>query len=136
MNELVTPAVFTGMMQTENEDRNYDPRRQTYTKPEIDEVVCHTLEGDTLKDALNFIDNIRASKMKIEWSSINVWSVHRGFKHIMDIRVASNTWNITLLLDHAESGEAYISGEMERVRKLITALKNSVSSQREAQYAS
>jgi len=128
--------VFTRMLQTQEEERVNNPERQMESRPEIDEVMCHTLEGNTLKDALNFIDNIRASKMKIEWSSVNVWSVYRGFKHVMDIKVASNTWGITLLLDHEKSSRAYIGSEMEGVRKLIYALRNSVGSQREAQYAS
>lgn len=136
MYELSTHTVFTTMLQAE-EDRKFGNQRwQIHTRPEIDEVICNTLEGNTLKDALNFIDNIRASKMKIVWSSTNVWSVYRGFKHVMDIKVANNTWSITLLLDHAKSDGAYISGEMEGVRKLIYSLKNSVGNQREAQYAS
>jgi len=128
--------VFAGIMDNQDEDGVNKPERQTETRPGIDAIVCNTLEGDTLKDALNFIDNIRASKMKIEWSSVNVWSVYRGFKHIMDIKVANNSWNITLLLDHASSGRTYFSSEMEGVRKLVNSLRNSVGSQRETQYAS
>ncbi|MCL2222109.1 MAG: hypothetical protein FWC20_07670 [Oscillospiraceae bacterium] len=128
--------VFAGTLQAHAEDRFNNQKRQPDIKPEIDEVVCHTLEGDNLKDALNFIDNIRASRMKIEWSSINVWSVYRGFRHVMDIKVANNSWSITLLLDHAKSRRAHFSSETEGVRKLINSLRNSVGSQRETQYAS
>ena len=136
MYELSTTAGLAQILLTENERKSNNPRWQRDERPEIDEVICNTLEGNALKDALNFVDNIRASKMKIEWSSINVWSVHRGMKHIMDIRIANGTWHLTLLLDHANSGAAQLSTEMEGVRKLINSLKHSVSSPREAQYAS
>jgi len=137
MYGLSTTAVFPLIRQEGNEDSWENPRTQNHTKPDIDEAVCHTLEGDALKEALNFIDNIRASKMKIEWSSVNVWAVYRGFSHVMDIQVANNTWNITLLLNHATSGASYFSSEREGVRRLINSLKNSVGHQREAtQYAS
>ena len=137
MYGLSTTTVFPLIRRTDNEDSWGNPRTQNHTRPEIDEAMCHTLEGNELKEALNFIDNIRASKMKIEWSSINVWAVYRGFRHVMDIKVANNTWNITLLLDHATSGASHFGSEREGVRKLINSLKNSVSTQKEAtQYAS
>jgi len=141
MYELLASAAFGTALNTSDED-NWANRRnpgspeiQTHRKPQIDEVVCHTLEGDTLKDALNFIDNIRASKMKFEWSSINVWSVHRGFKHVMDVKIANGTWSITLLLDHAKSANTYSSVEMEGVRKLVNSLRNPVGIQPEKSYA-
>ncbi|MCL2249487.1 MAG: hypothetical protein FWC13_09465 [Oscillospiraceae bacterium] len=138
MYGLIPSAAFGTSLNAENEGNRSNPsnpKNQTHTKPQIDEVVCHTLEGDTLKDALNFIDNIRASKMKFEWSAINVWSVHRGFKHIMDVKVANGTWNITLLLDHAKSENLYSGAEMEGVRKLVNSLRSPVGVPSTTQYA-
>ena len=86
---------------------------QVIARPEIDDVVCHLLEGDALKDALIFIDNIRANRMKIRWSSVNVWSVYHKHTHVCDIRLEKGSWSASQVSDQYNARVYYFSDSSE-----------------------
>jgi len=52
---------------------------QKITKPNIEDVMPHYLDGDILKQALEFIAYLRANKMKPSWTLHNAWKgVNKG----------------------------------------------------------
>ncbi|MCL2628714.1 MAG: hypothetical protein FWD44_08495 [Oscillospiraceae bacterium] len=96
------------------------------TKPSIDSIICHYLDGTTLKNALNFIDYIRASKMKIKWSAVNVWSVRYKGKRVLDIIVKEDSWSVRLVFDHVGSIFGLTEYDVESIRSLVGTLRVSM----------
>jgi len=93
-NALIAPALLSEVMIGGNQNNLNDTantmlraHEQLAAKPKIDDVICHNLEGNTQKDALFVIDNIRENKMKIKWSSVNTWSVQYKRHHVCDLKI-------------------------------------------------
>ena len=136
MNESVsTNMAFVGMSMRMNSETRHLHQEQVTTRPEIDDVICHFLEGDTLKDAMIFIDNIRANKMKIRWSSVNVWSVQYKRKHVCDLRIEKGSLVIGaisgVLITHVNN----VSRNPEYAKQFINALKSSIPLEQELNFA-
>ena len=52
---------------------------QKVTKPNIEDVMPYYLDGDALKNALDFVAHLRANKMKPSWTLHNAWkAVNKG----------------------------------------------------------
>lgn len=49
--------------------------QQKNTKPNIEDVIGDFLEGDALRNAMNFITFLRENNMNPRWSSANAWRV-------------------------------------------------------------
>ena len=109
------------------EETKHKGPEQVSARPNIDDVICHILEGNALKDALAFIDNIRANRMKIRWSSVNVWSVSYKRRHVCDIRLEKGSWSVSQISENINTREAYFPYNSERMIWLIRAQKDSVS---------
>lgn len=96
----------------------------------VDDVVCHYLDGEMLKNALVFIDYVRASKMKIKQSSANVWSVKCRGKHVLNIMVNQDSWGVRLVYDHVKQGNIFTPGKAEEIRALVSSLQSNKQKQR------
>ena len=72
MSDITTPAV------------------QKTTKPNIEDVFPHYLDGKTLKNALDFIAYLRETKMKPVWTLHNVWKATSKGGVIYYIRLAKS----------------------------------------------
>ncbi|MCL2079885.1 MAG: hypothetical protein FWH17_08615 [Oscillospiraceae bacterium] len=131
MNAFTTPAAAIPFYNnTDNCKTEYMlqlPYDQKDTKPEIEDVICQYLDGNTLKNALDFISYIHASKMKIKWSAANVWSVKYKNKRVLDIIVRNDAWRVRLAYDHIAPGIFITKGEAEYIKALVGTLKNSMS---------
>jgi hypothetical protein len=128
MNAHVISGVFPEIDHKRNSGYEYIQKPTTQdqkeSKPKIDNVICHYLDGDPLKDALNFIEYIRASKMKIKWSAVNVWKVTYKRKHVLDIRITDGVLSVRLVYDHLSTRKGYVSYEdIESFKQLIGSLK-------------
>jgi len=100
--------------------------------PQIDNTVCHNLDGNALKDALFIIDNIREHNMKINRSSHNVWSVQYKRKHVCDLRLDNNHLVIGPVNDVLATRVKEMSYTRENINWLIDALRNPATSMQEA----
>ena len=89
--EILKRAEYANNTRRETFVKAYE---QPERKPKIDDIVCHYLDGEALKDALFIIDNIREHDMKIKWSAINVWSVQYKRKHVCDLRIENDSLHI------------------------------------------
>ena len=125
-NYVITTAALLSLAPGLIEETKYTSPEQVSARPDIDDVVCHLLEGNALKDALVFIDNIRASKMKIRWSSVNVWSVHYKHKHVCDIRLEKGSWSVSQISEQINTYEDYFPYNAERMIWLSRALRDSI----------
>ena len=130
ITERDATLVFVNMNTPKNTETKHHHNRQTDTRPKIDDAVCHFLDGDALKDALIFIDRIRDSKMKIKWSSVNEWSVYKGFKHICDIKIAKGKWSVNYVKGPAKSTE---DKKQSLVESLVWSIDDKESAITEAQ---
>jgi len=100
---------------------------QMKDKPMIDEVICHHLDGETLKEALIVINNIRAGNMKIRWASYNVWSVHYKRRHVCDMIIKNDSWSIRQVCEYVKTCDCYMAYDPESMKRLISALRDSIS---------
>ena len=92
MNTHYDNMINSGIMLLANEEiSNQNALTQKESRLSIDEAVCHQLEGNALKDSLFIIDNIIENKMKINWSSYNVWSVQYKRKHVCDLSIVKGS---------------------------------------------
>ena len=130
MNTYVAPVMtgsFSGIItEASNNTSNQYAFEQESNRPAIDDVICHYLDGNTLKNALNFIDYIRASNMKIKWSAMNVWTVMYKSKHVLDIILRQDTWSVRLVLDHVVKSFGLSQYDVESIRSLVGALRVSM----------
>lgn len=122
MNVFCTPDIVSGLllMGSSNVSKT-SAEVQLRTRPSIDDVICHYLDGGKLNEALSFIDHARASKMKIRWSSVNVWSVKYKRKHVCDIVLRHNSWSVRSFADTPETSEDYDLYDPESVKRLMEA---------------
>ena len=128
MNDHVTTnAAFMSFAPRFNDKTRYLSTEQVNARPEIDDVVCHLLEGDALKDALIFIDNVRANRMKIRWSSVNVWSVYYKHMHVCDIRLEKDSWSLSQTGENYNARVYYFSDSSECMIWLARELKDTVT---------
>ena len=105
---------------------------QLRNHPSIDEVVCHNLEGEALKEALFIIDNIRENKMKINWSAVNVWSVQYKHKHVCDLSIEKGKFVIGKLSDALITYVKDLSYEPQTTNPLFDALIDFVNGKEKA----
>jgi len=132
----IMPARFTDLMlSAERNEAMVNAHMQIKTRPKIDDVVCHQLDGDTLKEALFIIDNIREHKMKIKWSSVNVWLVSYRGKHVCDIRIGNDSLHIGQVSGVLAIRVTNMSYDRESLNRLIEALRDSISGAQEPVYA-
>ena len=107
---------------------------QIQARPKIDDVICHQLDGETLKEALFIIDNIREHKMKIKWSSVNVWSVRYRRKHVCDIKIENDSLHIGQVSGVLAIKVTNMAYDHESLNRLIEALRDSISGAQEPSY--
>jgi len=137
MNAEITPGVLSGfVLSIAIENANPKNHEQQILQPKIDDVVCHFLDGEVLKEALYFIDNVRKSKMKIRWSAVNVWSVLYKRRRVCDIRIRNGSWSIRQVYVDPYTHECYRLYDPESMKRLISTLKDSISGTQEACHAS
>jgi len=129
MNTLDTTGMYyTGIMpDTENYETKPLAHEQLKSRPKIDDVICQYLEGESLKEALIVINNVRAGRMKIKWSSVNTWSVHYRRKHVCDIRLENGSWSIRQVCEYINTCKCYMSYDPESMKRLISALRDSIT---------
>jgi len=106
-------------------------QEQVNSKPGIDNVICHALDGEALKEALFIIGNIRENKMRIKWSAVNVWSVRYKFKHVCDLSISKNSLVIGPVNDVLATRVKNMSYTHENISWLIDALRNPVKDTQE-----
>ncbi|MDR2600209.1 MAG: hypothetical protein LBC73_08035 [Oscillospiraceae bacterium] len=127
MNAQGIPLVsgeITGRIIVNDVDQMEMPlHEQEDLRPEIDDIVCQYLDGDTLKDALTFIDYIRSNKMKIKWYRVNVWSVMYKNKRVLDIILNNNSWNVRLIYDHVGSRKGFTHFDVEKIKRVVGKMK-------------
>ena len=100
---------------------------QSVSRPSIDEVLCNTLDGETLKEALFIIDNIRENNMKIKWSSVNVWTVRYKRKHVCDLKIDRGALTIGQISEVLATRVKNMPYNPENNNPLLDALKDLVS---------
>ena len=133
MNTHIDNMTYSGVMLIEyNEATKQDAYGQLKSRPAIDSVVCHQLEGSALKEALFIIDNIEANKMKITWSSLNVWSVKYGRKHVCDLSIENGSLVIGQLSQALITRVKDKSRNKENMMQLIDAMLNAMPRTQEA----
>lgn len=62
-------------------------QEQQKTKPKIEDVVGDLLDGDRLKNALEFITYLRENKMNPRWFAQNCWHTYYKGKFFCSIRI-------------------------------------------------
>ena len=128
MNDhVMTTAALVSLAPRFYDETRYLSTEQVSARPEIDDVVCHLLEGETLKDALIFIDNVRANKMNIRWTAVNVWSVYLKHTHVCDIRLESGSWSVSQISKHINARKDHTPGSSECMIWLVRDLKDSAT---------
>jgi len=131
MNEMnyhvMSNATLTSLAPHFVDETRHLSAEQVNAHPEIDDVVCHLLEGNELKDALIFIDNVRANRMKIRWSAVNVWSVYYKHMHVCDIRLEKGSWSVSQNSEHIDGRVYYFSDSSECMIWLARELKGTVT---------
>ncbi|MDR2571115.1 MAG: hypothetical protein LBD23_12635 [Oscillospiraceae bacterium] len=126
MNIYVTQVAFSGLHSVNTQDNN-----QLTSRPKIDDVICHGLDGESLKEALFIIDNIRENKMKIKWTAINTWSVQYKRKHVCDLSLDSNNLHIGPVSEVLATRVKNMPHDTESMKSLIEALRDSISGTQE-----
>jgi len=100
---------------------------QFETKSKIDDVVCHSLDGEALKEALFVIDNIRENKMKIKWFSVNVWTVRYKGRYVCDLRIEKDSLVIGEISGVLATRVKTMPHSPESVERFINALRESIT---------
>jgi len=132
MNLVETTAALTGKLFISNEEDNSLPHMQMRTRPAIDDIVCHILDGEALKDALFIIDNIREHDMKIKWSSVNKWAVQYRRRHVCYLSVENGSLVIGQVSDILAKRVKYMAYDLENMKRLVDVFKNSMSETQES----
>jgi len=100
---------------------------QVEKKHKIDDVICHSLDGDALKEALFVIENIRENKMKIKWFSVNVWTVRYKGRYVCDLRIENDSLVIGEITGVLTTRVRTMPHSRENVERFINALRESVT---------
>jgi len=133
MNTFSDNMVFSGIVLLEgNTVTMKETQRHPGFRTEIDSAVCHQLGGDTLKDALFIIDNIRENNMKITWSSYNVWSVQYKRRHVCDLSIENGSLVIGKVSEALITRVKEKSHNKENMMQLLDAMLNSTPDAQEA----
>jgi len=133
MYTFMTSDLLSGTKFDENNAAATPPNHeQLKTRPRIEDVICHSLEGETLKEALFVIDNIRENRMKIKWSSVNVWSVRYKRKHVCDLRIENGILVIGKLSDILITHVKNMTYKPATANPLFDALLDLVNGEQEA----
>ena len=133
MNLYNDNLLYSGMMLLESiETTKQDAYGQLKSRPDIDTMVCHQLEGSALKEALFIIDNVEENGMKIRWSSVNVWSVHYGRKHVCDLSIGNGSLVIGQLSEALITRVKDKSRNKENMMQLIEIMRNAMPRTQEA----
>ena len=136
MNVVTIPASISRVvLEIGNPETKHQNHEQTRAKPAIDDVICHRLDGEALKEALFVIDNIREHNMKIKWSSINVWAVQYKRKHVCDLRIENDSLHIGQVSGVLAIRVTNMSYDPESIQRLISSLKDSIAGTQELAYA-
>jgi len=136
MYNTTTAYILPGMtLGTDNTDSRLSADEQQRARPRIDDIVCQYLDGEKLKDALFIIDNILEHKMKIKWSSVNVWSVQYKRKHVCDLRIENDSLRIGKVSDILATRVKKMSYDPENMNRFIDVLKESIVGTQEINYA-
>jgi len=114
------------------EEAIHQSYKQANTRPDINDVVCHTLDGNALKDALFVIDNILENKMKIKWSSVNTWAVRYRFRHVCYLKIEKDSLSIGPVNDVLATRVKRMSHNQENIVHLIETLRDSMTGAKEA----
>ena len=130
----ITTMVF-GKVLDNTENARLTPIAQMETRPSIDNVVCHALDGEALKDALFIIDNIREHDMKIKWSSLNKWAVRYRRRHVCYLSIENGSLVIGHVGDILAKRVKYMAYDLENMKRLVDVFRNSMSDTQEAHYA-
>ena len=125
----VTPAIlYEGIYGINRMDSEVDMYEQVDNRPKIiDDVICHYLDGQALKEAMFVIDNIRDHKMKIKWSKYNVWSVRYKRKHVCDLRIERDALHIGPVNDVLGIRITNMSYDHDSLNRLIRNLRDSIA---------
>ena len=125
MNSLFNENVhYKPVFNTITDTEIHLANEQVNTKPGIDNVICHELDGEALKEALFIINNIQEHKMKIKWSAVNVWSVHSRFRHVCDLSIKNDSLVIGPVNDVLATRVKEMPFTRENINWLIDALRN------------
>jgi len=132
MNTYETTALLNGMMLTHTEDAKPTPNEQKSTRPAIDNVICHYLDGEALKDAFFIIDNIREHEMKIKWSSVNKWAVKYRRRHVCYLSIENGSLVIGRVSDILAKRVKYMAYDLENMKRLVDVFRNSMTEAQES----
>jgi len=127
MNNYETKNQFAIMPKNIYGEETQTPTGQMDSKPSIDNVICHSLDGSALKEALFVIDNIRENKMKIKWFSVNVWTVRYKGRYVCDLRIENDTLVIGQISGVLATRVKQMPHSSENVERFINALRASVT---------
>jgi len=117
-------------------DTEMKAHEQHAARPKIDDVICHYLDGETLKKALQFIDNLYSNGMKIKWNDVNVWSVHYRFKHICDIAIERGALKVYQISNSDNIQKDQFVYDTESMKNMMSILRNSLVGHQKAYQAS
>jgi len=131
----VTALSVAGIILNRNAYSDPTIEGQKRTHPKIDDIVCHYLDGEALKEALFIIDNIIEHNMKIKWSSVNVWTVEYKRKHVCDLTIQNGVLNIGKVNDVLATRVKNMTHDRESLIELIEALRNSIKEPQTANLA-
>ena len=133
MNTFNSYDLLLGLVLSENGNISISPDHEQFrTRPAIDDVICHKLDDETLKEALFIIDNIRENNMKIKWSSINVWSVQYKHKHVCDLRIEKGNLAIGKVSDILVTRVKNMTYDPKTANPLFDALIDMVNGEQKA----
>jgi len=126
MNTHETTMMLSGMILNNTENEIPTPNMQMSTRPAIDNVVCHYLDGEALKNALFIIDNIREHDMKIKWSSVNKWAVKYRSRHVCYLSIENGFLVIGQVSDILAKRVKYMAYDLENMKRLVDVFRNSM----------
>jgi len=85
----------------QNERDPYPYVEQKNTRPKIEDVACEFLDGEKLKNALNFVAYLRTNKMSPVWASWNHWRISSKGRGVCSVKIGLpgfssryNAWRI------------------------------------------
>jgi len=110
----------------ENNSAKMSAFDQEENRPEIDTIICQNLDGVALKNALFIVDNIRENKMKIKWSSVNVWTVTFRGRHVCDLTVMHNALRIGHVSDILATRVKRMTNDFEYTKRFVDAFTSSM----------
>jgi len=120
--------MLTGLANYRKDDAvTLSVHEQLRTKPNIDDVVCHEIDGDALKDALFIIDNIRENKMRIRWSSANTWEVLYRGRHVCELKIEKGSLTIGHVSDILATRVKYMSSNVENTERVLNVFRNAIT---------